>query len=299
MSEDIKISTVPSKITYEMDEAAMWEGCYENSKPCKLNKEDFNIVYCHSCLVPAHLACVGRSTKYELYKRPNADPDDNEEIYDRMFTWDKWGDKFKDSVKCILCHRGQGLMKRVHSSKNPDDEPVPQSEFVHIICALFNDSFCIVDYDKMIFSRIKVQAYTNEKPWMYCNDTNGYMVKWDRLHCREVAHLYCLCEDKKETLAAETSSSETSVTGWEISYKELCSHKYLEARNEIGIEFAARPVIQDDRNNEWNRGGFITFKCDIHRDEEEYWFCRNSDDNQSFMIKWDRWGKYYLITYFR
>ena len=291
MTDELKVSDIPSKITEDMDEAALCEGWYEHSKPWTSNKDDFEIVYWETWLAPAHVSWIGRKIKFELHRRSTDNSEENEEILDKMFKCDKWEDKYKESVKCILWHRSEGLMKRVHSMKNLDEEPIPQSEFVHIICALYNDSFWIVDFDKMIFSRIKVQAYTNEKPWMYWNDTNGFMVKWDRLHWREVAHLYCLCEDKKESIIAETSSSETPSGGWEISYKELCSDKYYEERKDIGIEGSARPIIKDDRNNEWCRGGFITFKWDIHRDEEEYCFCKITEDNQTFMIKCDRWGK--------
>lgn len=114
------------------------------------------------------------------------------------------------------------------------------------------------------------------------------MVKCDRQSCREMSHLYCFNEDKKESMMLETSSSQNAVSGWEISHKDLCSNLFHKKQAELGIEGTIRPIVEDDRNNKWDRGGYVCFKCDIHRDEDRYCYCQVTEDIQTFMIQCDR-----------
>jgi len=288
--EEFEISDEPSKVKESDSKKTICEVWYEKVNSSKVNTKDYEIVYCESCLWPAHKACIGRNLEFKLFKRPQDDKE-KEPIYDKMFKCDRCVDEYQDTVKWSLCHKGEGLMKKVYKIKTPESKLGSQSEFVHLCWALFWDNYCVVDYNLMTISRIKATAFGDERAWSYCHSNQGYLIIWDRMKWKVSAHVYCFNEEKKEFLGEDRDSQD--IGGWEISFKQITSHKFIEKKRDFGIESALYPIIKEERNNDWIRGGYPCFKWDIHKDEEDYRFSLNAPEPnpESLMLQCDQWGK--------
>ena len=113
----------------------------------------------------------------------------------------------------------------------------------------------------------KVFEYDNK--CCFCCSTEGFMLQCDRLNCKNLCHPICLNEDRKESATKE----DKSIISWQFIHTDAVSDncKAIPDRQGLGIiGYEGCELIEEYRENEWKRGGYITIYCDIHRDLEEY-----------------------------
>lgn len=103
--------------------------------------------------------------------------------------------------------------------------------------------------------------------------------------CSKSAHPYCIGEEKKDSLSTSQLESE----GWDIRHYNylISSCKVIPDKESIGLFWSGQGLGDTDfRSNTWSRGGYSTFKCELHKDIKLYCICDYEEvkENVEFMI---------------
>ena len=82
----------------------------------------YTLVYCQECFVPAHWNCIGEKTRLIEFTKGG-------QLY-YLFKCDKCENQSKQAIKCIVCNKEEGLLKKCEKLKKINDE-VSETFYVH------------------------------------------------------------------------------------------------------------------------------------------------------------------------
>ena len=162
------------------------------SSSVKIFIKGHNMMYCYGCLLTVHLYCYGIDSQYKIEKSSSG-----EDIY--MFLCDKCKHLGNSSRQtCEICKKSDGGFKKC------------DNEWVHLICALFNDNYYIENYKTMAtrkFQKInenddivhndKKKIHKSQAICDICAETN-HLIKCSHLNCTRSAHIYCLLKQRAD-----------------------------------------------------------------------------------------------------
>ena len=145
-----------------------------------------------------------------------------------------------------------------------------------------------------------IVPFKYENKWWFCSSNNGFMLSCDRSTCKQWCHPSWMNEDRWQA----ASNEDESVVSWEIIHTEYVSSKSKTVPDRLGLGIIGYPnseVIQESRKNSWKRGGYTLVNCEIHKELKEYWIWgmreEEEEENESFMIQWDYWGKFSITNF--
>jgi cellobiose-specific phosphotransferase system component IIA len=203
-----------------------------------------NLLSCRKCQIKVHLRCSGEK---------NA-------IAEKDFECDRC--KNDQNEACIVCHQFEGFMRKVGD------------KYVHIICALFNTNFDIIDFQLMtIVQKKDIKAGNKTKTCTFCNSNKGCLLNC--LKCKDMsAHLYCALRYRASMILKDPDNLDF----WQIEFefkkdsqlKVLCENDREEPLYCICKKDSDDNMVSCDNCEMWYH-----FKCVglPNKDIKNNWFC--------------------------